>query len=198
MFLKSDAAVFNSVFWGNSSESHGGGIQTFARLAVNNCTFAANRCMGENDGGGITAGDHFNPRLTANVSVENTILWNNWHGDGDLPDDFNYDEVHQLSRRDGASMVVRNSCFNEPSTFSGNNNVGSDPSFIGLDIGDLRLDSDSPCIDRGNAFVDVEPLKAGLQRLPEFDFFGNPRIADGNGDGFVTVDIGASEAMPQP
>ena len=94
-------------------------------------------------------------------------------------------------------MVVRNSCFNEPGTFAGNNNIGTDPSFGGLDTGDLSLDADSPCIDRGSAFVDVEPLVAGLQRLPELDFYGNPRVLDGNGDGFLTVDIGAYE-VPQP
>jgi hypothetical protein len=195
MFLRADGAVFNSVFWGNNAENHGGGIMTFRRLAVNNCTISANRAWGTSDGGGFTAGEHFG--FTANASIENSILWGNWRDRTPLPDDPEYLERHQISRRDGAFLTVRNSCFNEPSEFVGNNNIGSDPKFLNMEIGDLRIDPSSPCIDRGNAFVDVEPLATGLQRLPLFDFFGNLRLSDGNGDGFLAVDMGAYEAPQQ-
>ncbi|MGE3180770.1 MAG: IPT/TIG domain-containing protein [Phycisphaerae bacterium] len=191
MFLRADAAVFNSVFWANNAENHGGGIMTFRKLAVNNCTISGNRAWGTSDGGGLTAGEFFG--FTAEVTVENSILWGNWRDRDELPDNPEYLERHQLQRRDGATMTVRNSCFNRPEEFRGGNNFGTDPDLIDMENGDLRLGPDSPCIDRGNAFVDVEPLRAGLQKLPEFDFYGNLRISDGNGDGFETVDIGAFE-----
>lgn len=65
------------------------------------------------------------------------------------------------------------------------------------DPADLRLSASSPSIDRGDSFVDVEPLTAGLQRLPALFFLGRPRVAEGNDDGFHTIDIRSSEASPQ-
>jgi len=57
----------------------------------------------------------------------------------------------------------------------------------------LRLSSDSPLIDTGSNFLDVEPTTPGVQFLPAIDYAGNWRIVDGNGDGEATVDFGAYE-----
>ena len=61
------------------------------------------------------------------------------------------------------------------------------------EFGDLRLTDSSPCIDRGDNFVDTVPEETGLQFLPDLDLAGRPRIVDGNGDGLPTVDLGAFE-----
>ena len=63
------------------------------------------------------------------------------------------------------------------------------------EFGDLRLTDSSPCIDRGDNFVDTQPFEPGLQFLPELDLGGLPRVTDGNGDGSSVVDMGAFEAQ---
>ncbi|MFN0136777.1 MAG: choice-of-anchor Q domain-containing protein [Phycisphaerae bacterium] len=57
------------------------------------------------------------------------------------------------------------------------------------DLGDLRLTIASPCIDGGNPQVLPPPGT-------EFDFAGEPRVVDGNGDGQRRIDIGAYEHVP--
>jgi hypothetical protein len=52
---------------------------------------------------------------------------------------------------------------------------------------DFRLSSLSPAIDAG-----IEPNAS----RDDTDFFGGPRIRDGNGDGTARVDIGAHEFDP--
>ena len=63
--------------------------------------------------------------------------------------------------------------------------------------GNVRLTSQSPCIDIGNNFVDVEPQKPQLQLLPPTDLDGEDRIVDGDGDRTATVDAGAYEYVEQ-
>lgn len=203
MHLDADASVSNSVFWDNRAAIDGGGIfvgnangSNPRRVTITNCTLAYNRSLdfsglGNWAGGGILARG---PGV--NVSVQNTIAWQNYFELGAIPDpgDGGPVEASQIWA-DNATVTVRNCCLNGgfPGRYRGNGNINDDPSLSGLELGDLRLGGESPCIDRGNTFVDLDPLLPGFQQLPEFDFFGNPRIADGNGDGIVAVDIGAFE-----
>jgi hypothetical protein len=62
--------------------------------------------------------------------------------------------------------------------------------------GTLELESDSPCIDTGNTFVDADPLIPGYQALPVIDLAGASRIVDGDDDGISDVDMGAYEYQP--
>lgn len=64
------------------------------------------------------------------------------------------------------------------------NNISVDPMFVDPTIGDFNLQEASLCIDAG---MNDAP------GLPETDFNGNPRIADGNADGIDIVDMGAIE-----
>ena len=69
-----------------------------------------------------------------------------------------------------------------------NSNLTQDPKLVDPNSGNFHLTSSSPCID------------AGLNSAPGLsskDFEGDPRIADGNGDGNATVDIGADEYTNQ-
>ncbi len=62
------------------------------------------------------------------------------------------------------------------------NNINEDPFFVGS--GNYRLQDISPCIDAGDN---------SAPELPEFDFDGNPRIIDADGDGIAIADMGAYE-----
>jgi serine protease len=74
-----------------------------------------------------------------------------------------------------------------------NGNINADPKFVDSFGGNLRLAAGSPCIDRGNNYVDYYPTVPGFQSLPDTDIDGNWRIVDGNSDGTATVDMGAFE-----
>jgi hypothetical protein len=60
-----------------------------------------------------------------------------------------------------------------------------DPLFEAPD--NLQLLKTSPAVDTGDS---------ELADLPETDLAGNPRIADGNGDGHAFIDRGAFERQP--
>ncbi len=80
-------------------------------------------------------------------------------------------------------------------SFGVGNIAPSNPGFVDLATGNLRLSSSSPLIDAGETVVDADRNLSGFQLLPDFDFDGNSRIVDGNGDGEARVDIGAYEAL---
>jgi hypothetical protein len=75
------------------------------------------------------------------------------------------------------SYCTLNYCCTTPLPANGVRNINNDPGFVNHFIGNLRLHSDSPCINAGNnAYVTTTT-----------DLDGNPRIVSG------TVDIGAYE-----
>jgi serine protease len=69
-------------------------------------------------------------------------------------------------------------------------NISADPLFVQppfADVpGDYRLLQSSPAIDAGNN---------AAPQVPPTDLDGNPRVADGNGDGTAVIDMGAFEAV---
>ncbi|MHB9036839.1 MAG: right-handed parallel beta-helix repeat-containing protein [Armatimonadota bacterium] len=66
------------------------------------------------------------------------------------------------------------------------NGIVLDPHFVNLEYGDYRLQSGSPCIDRG---LD------SISSLPETDFYGHLRRMDGDGNpNNDAIDIGADES----
>ena len=71
--------------------------------------------------------------------------------------------------------------------------IFTDPKFVDVANGDLRLDAASPCIDRGTNVLDVDPFTPGTQLLPPLDLGGAPRLVDGDGNGSKLVDMGAHE-----
>lgn len=196
-----DGSISNSVFWDNRSRHICGGIAVIngtghgtggQRVAITNCTLSANRGVANSAGAGILVVGQ-----GGGVTIENSIVWGNWYGFDPLPDDPNYQEFEQIWAEWGANVLVRNSCVNTGHAWryrGVNNNINDDPKFHDLELGDLRIGNDSPCVDRGSSFVDLDPLVPGLQPMPEFDLFGKPRLVDGNNDGIIAVDMGAFEA----
>jgi hypothetical protein len=72
--------------------------------------------------------------------------------------------------------------------YDGEGNIDADPLFGDAANDDYHLRHDSPCIDTGDNFA---------LHLPEFDFEGDLRILDGDGNGLATVDMGVDEFVYQ-
>lgn len=128
-----------------------------------NCTFVHN-WVDNNEGAVITG---------YGCDISNCIVWGNILG---TPIGI-------------SSGSVRYSCVE--GGYAGDGNINADPLFKDADGGyeladtDLRLLQGSPCIDAGS-----DP------NVPEWittDIVGMPRFVDGNGDGNMTVDMGAYE-----
>jgi hypothetical protein len=150
----------------NWSGTCGGGA---AYCTLNNCTLTAN--YGDDEGGGAWA-----------CTLNNCTLMNNranFYGGGAYGCTLNnciayYNSASAGTNYDSSSTL--NYCCTTPDP-GGIGNITNEPLFIDYANGNLRLQSDSPCINAGdNAYA-----PSGL------DLGGNPRIAGG------TVDMGAYE-----
>ena len=161
----------NCTLTGNSANNGGGAYHCI----LNNCTLSGNTAVGQfNEGGGALGCTLNNCTITGNsaasaggafnCALNNCVLYFNTAADG-----ANYDAY-------GISTI--NFCCTTPQpTNGGLGNITSAPLFVDLASGNLRLQSNSPCINAGgNAFA-----PAGT------DPDGNPRIVDGS------VDMGAYE-----
>ena len=168
----SPTRVVGNVFAGNQARTGGGICLRAMGIAKNlptiaGCTFTGNRAS--ESGGGI----HL---IDARASIRNTILWDNRAGDGaDL-----YLEQGELH---ASNTIVGEG-------YEGEGVLAADPLFTevaedeGPCVYPFRPGVGSPCVDAGG-------LLEG--DLPDADLEGNPRVADGDGDGTAVVDIGAVE-----
>lgn len=165
-------------------------------------------------GGGIGA--------RGTVSLANTILWGNLGDDYYIKQRSNTSNQASQPVREAAQIatsltitggtswclspmgsIAVDNCdvqyFDQGVTFTGMvrglGNLAADPDFVGASVGNLRLNSGSPCVDAGNSLVDTDILKLGFQAIPATDLDGNARSTDGNGDGDVKVDMGAYEVQ---
>lgn len=155
--------IRNSIFWNNDvfqdrgDLGYGGGIHSRGGdLTVTNCTFSGNSA--ENGGGAISvAGTH--------VRIFNSILWNNSGTENEF----------EIVTREAQLYV---SFSDIRGGYPGRGNIDADPLFLSAVNGDLRLSSQSPCIDNGNERA---------PHLPPTDFEGQRRVIGRR------VDIGADE-----
>lgn len=158
----------NSAYWGggafggtlnnclltNNSGGYGGGAaqDDYFTAVLNNCTVVGNTAN-EGAGGGYL------------VSLNNCIVYSNT-----APADPNYTSINL------------NYCCTLPLPTAGSGNITNNPLFVNASVGDLRLQSNSPCIDAGS----------GVYVTTSTDLAGNPRISGG------AVDIGAYEFQAIP
>lgn len=169
----SNPTITNCVFWKNAAAgrclSTGGAMynQT-ANPVITNCTFygnSASTCSAVSLGGGI-----YNTAASQPV-ITNTILWGDTAGNGD-----------ELYNEEGAVCTIAY-CDIDLALYADdtlNHNMSLAPLFVDPEKGDLHLQADSPCIDRGTNAATA---------LPENDFEGEPRIIH------AVVDIGADEHL---
>ena len=169
-----NAVLSNCVLTGNSADGSGvGGGASGGTL--NNCTLTGNSAPG-GYGGGAWASTLNNCTLTGNSAYE---------GGGAFDCTLNNCIVYFNTAMNGANHYedqdggVLNYCCTTPLPTNGVGNITSAPLFMNYPGGNLRLQSNSPCINSGNtAYV-----------VGSTDLDGNPRIVGG------TVDIGAYECQ---
>jgi len=173
-------------FEGNNAQYGGGGMHNYTSSPLlTNCIFAGNSAGW---GGGM--GNYNSPSALINCtfwgnsadrggglynrssspSLTNSVLW------GDTPDEiFNYDD------ETGTPVITYSDV---EGGYAGVGNIDAYPWFVNAGNGDFHLRACSPCVDSGdNSVLD----------LPEFDFEGDDRILDGDGDTTATVDMGVDE-----
>jgi hypothetical protein len=174
----------NCTLTGNSASYFGGGAYM---CVLSNCTLTANSCQGS--GGGASSSTLNNCSLAGNsagssggansCSVNNCTLTGNSAAQGGGAYDCQLTNCIVYFNTQGAnySFCTLNYCCTTPTPTNGFGNIANAPLFVDQAVGNLRLQSNSPCINAGrNAFAPPNP-----------DLDGNPRIAGG------TVDMGAFE-----
>ncbi|NOS99999.1 MAG: hypothetical protein HOP29_05180 [Phycisphaerales bacterium] len=198
--------LVNCLFSGNVTPGDGGALANVeggdpADAVLVNCTFGGNSAGGS--GGGI-----FNDGAV--LSITHGIFWNNTDAGGS-------DESAQLHNVSDLPIVDYTCVQGWVGTLGGIDNFGANPLFanpagvdavVGTDDDDLRLLSNSPCIDVGNNArigLDVTDLDAdgNIAEGVPFDPEGSPRILDGDGNEELagipaTIDLGAYEAGETP
>ncbi|MBM3883191.1 MAG: hypothetical protein FJ387_26335 [Verrucomicrobia bacterium] len=149
----SGGTLNNCVLTANSADFLGGGVHY---AVLNNCTLTGNSAR---DGGGVSGG-------WFSATLNNCIVYFNSAESG-----ANYDHTSELHY-----------CCTTPLPTYGVGNITNAPLFVDYAGGNLRLQSNSPCINAGN-----NSHLTDSSFTNSFDLDGNPRIVSG------TVDIGAYE-----
>ncbi len=145
-----DSKLNNCILTENSASANGGGAY---HSTLNNCTLTGNWVSGVT---GVQGGGG-----AASCELYNCILYSNSAGNG--PD-------HYI-------CTLHHCCITPLQQYGGEENISAHPLFLDRLNGNLRLQSNSPCINAGkNTYV-----TSGT------DLDGNPRTVGG------TVDIGAYE-----
>jgi len=177
-FFLSSPSIINNVITGNSASRSGGGIycEFASSPTITNNVITGNEALGEllNEGGGGIYCCSSSPTVTNNIITGNI---SNSGGGG----------IHCYSS--SSPFITYNDVWeNTPEDYwgcgAGIGCISEDPLFVDSILIDYNLRAGSPCLDTGDNEA---------SGLPEFDFDGNPRIVDGDDDGFAVVDMGASE-----
>lgn len=169
----------NCLFLRNVALRNGGAIRnsgSSADAVIVNCTFYANvALLGAVDTNGLGGGLRLESGATATIS--NSVFWNNTGNDSVL-------ERQQISFVTAAPSIkncsikdlIPGGMFDSPTN---TNNLGSDPAFLNEVVDNLRLRSNSPCLNNG--------LNSTVTTTTDLDGTGHTRILT------TTVDRGAYE-----
>jgi len=193
--------------WGGAG---GGMLNDFSSPTLNNCTFSANHGGG---GGGLhnyssspvltnctfkgnwayVGGGIYNasstPALTNCTFAGNSASWagggmyNTDHSSPALTNCILWgDTLGEILNDDEASLPVV-TYSDVQGGYPGEGNIDDPPFFVDPGNGDFHLHPCSRCIDAGYNAPD----------LPDYDFEGDDRILDGDGNGTAIVDMGVDE-----
>jgi hypothetical protein len=193
VYLANDAVLMGFTLTNGWSDGYGGGVYCESSAVLTNCVMTGNLAW-SGDGGGAYGGTLNNCTLTGNSA--------SWYGGGAIESRLNNCTLTGNSALEGGGaygcllnncIVYFNSdpndggnydpsstlnyCCTTPMPTNGVGNITNDPLFVNYAGGNLRLQSNSPCINSGNnAYV-----------VGSTDLDGRPRIVGG------TVDMGAYE-----
>jgi predicted outer membrane repeat protein len=193
-------AINSCLFQENVVSDQGGAITTTGTGgAITNCILYGNRASG---GGAIYIGASQGAGAAGTPQFINCTIFNNSASmrggavySADTPSTFAnciiwgnsaatepgiYSEVGWSAGRPAAHYCD----IEGSSTYPGTGNIRSDPLLVNPSGGDFSLSFDSPCLDTGN--------NADVVAIPK-DYEDAPRVVDGDGNGSVIVDMGASE-----
>lgn len=159
LFAPANLQFINCIFIGNTSNENGGAVRNstnggLLQYIFTNCTFSGNQSNGR--GGAIYNKDD------VDVQLNNCIIWNNQDNSGTGTASSSI--VNAIN-----SMTTINYSLIQGQNPSGTGNLdgtdtNNDPLFIDMPnpddapstTGNLRLLSDSPCIDTGNNDADID------------------------------------------
>jgi len=176
----------NCTFSGNSASQGGGMSNIFSSPTLINCSFQGNSAT---QGGGMFNGDS-SPTLT-----NCTFSGNSASQGGGMSNFYSWPTLTNCILWSDTSPEIYNSSFSSPIVtysdiqggYTGDGNIDADPLFVDPAIWDFHLGEGSPCIDVGS---NAAPY------LPEYDFEGDDRVLDGDGDEIAIVDMGVDEVVP--
>jgi hypothetical protein len=186
----SQSVMTNTLFSGNKS-LNGGGICNFSNKSTYiNTTLSGNYATG--DGGGMLLDNG------SDSHVYNSIFWNNQDksGPGTISATIYIDSNDKITLTNSILESSGGSgswALDAARYIDGGFNKDTDPLFVSpvdpasapTANGDFHLPENSPAIDMGdNAYIYVM-----------YDLDRNGRIADGDGDGTATVDMGVYELL---
>jgi predicted outer membrane repeat protein len=165
----------NCTVVGNWARYYGGGLLLDSSVEATNCIIRDNRAVLGPQVATWWAWEGGESRISycdVEGGEDDVFLWDMW-GPGALIDW-------------GEGNIDADPCFAD-SGYWDPNDTPADPNDDFWVDGDYHLTAWSPCIDVGdNSVVDANGV----------DFDGNPRISDGDIDGWPVVDMGAYEALP--
>ncbi|HDP33834.1 MAG TPA: hypothetical protein ENN29_01855, partial [Candidatus Hydrogenedentes bacterium] len=165
-YFGTETSFSNCVFDGNYADTSWFGSAAIlntdlfyyqeTNMNIINSTFYGNETSSGSGGAVSNVGSY------VSATILNSILWNT--GEEEIYNDGAYADVLYSNIQGG---------------YDGEGNMDADPLFVNPAKGDLRLSSDSPCIDAGDP--------AGVPPAPEWDILGTPRPQ------YAGVDMGAYE-----
>ncbi len=184
--------ISQNLIVGNTASDNGAGIWiSLYNASYRSPVLVVNNTIAENNGGpphgtsGIyTTGFAQNATFINNIVVavpgQNGVTCDNSFGaipSGSVSPVFSNNDAYSFGGAGFAGWCA--------ATFR-SGNIFSDPQLLSVANNDFHLAKSSPAVDAGDITA---------AHLPSTDYDGNPRIADGNGDGTATIDMGSYELV---
>jgi hypothetical protein len=199
-------ALVNVLLSGNYASNNGGGYFIDDPDSLNLTVVWTNTTVSGNRADGIGGGVYRSQPSAGSSVIYNSIFWGNQDTSGigtstanmGGPGGANFSAQHSLLQGfnpSGTGNLDGTDSANDPQF-----NLPVNPALAPTASGNLRVNPDSPIIDRGtlqaqiNPFSTFNPPLVPLDGNVLFDLDGQDRVADGDGNGDANVDLGPYES----